>query len=270
MLIESALTEIKKLQQLCELEDGIELKLNWDLLQMRKAEEKNDFFHYEGEELIGFLAIYSFGNKAEICGMVHPNKRRQGIFRNLLTEALKELETRTYHTILLITPTQSNSGKAFAEQVGSYSFSEYQMAWKKKDLVQKDSQVSIRSAEKGDLEFIIDLDADCFHMEKREAALMYEHVGIAGSVIIEHDGSMVGKLRWHVEDDESWIYGLAVVPKEQGKGFGRGALIQAVLEEAKKGQKIFLEVVPENEHALRLYQSCGFKQVSVQDYYDMK
>jgi ribosomal protein S18 acetylase RimI-like enzyme len=105
-------------------------------------------------------------------------------------------------------------------------------------------------------------------METEEAASMYENVqSLAGNLVIEYDGERVGKLRWHVEEKESWIYGFAVTPKLQGNGIGRSALIQAVQNEAEKGQEIFLEVVPENEHALKLYQSSGFKPFATQDYY---
>ncbi|KHF38776.1 GNAT family N-acetyltransferase [Halalkalibacter okhensis] len=270
MLKKSSLNEIKQLQHFCEQEEGIELKLNWDLLETRKAAEKSDFFHYEGEQLVGFLALYSFGNKVEICGMVHPKNRRQGIFTQLLTEALEELKKQSFHSILLNTPANSKSGKAFANKYSRYSFSEYQMKWEATDLKPTYDQVSLRPAQADDFDFIIELDAACFQMEKKEAATMYELGGTSGSVIIDYEHNKVGKLRWHEEKEQSWIYGFAVAPKAQGKGIGREALIQAVLEEVKKGQEVFLEVVPENEHALHLYTSCGFRQVSTQDYYEMK
>jgi ribosomal protein S18 acetylase RimI-like enzyme len=41
--------------------------------------------------------------------------------------------------------------------------------------------------------------------------------------------------------------------------------MQILLEE--HAERIFLEVASENDRALALYKSCGFKEVTVYDYY---
>ena len=68
---------------------------------------------------------------------------------------------------------------------------------------------------------------------------------------------------------DSWIYGFAVFPELQGKGIGRKALSKVVKMENEKGLSIFLEVEAKNAHALRLYESCGFKRFHSQDYYKL-
>ncbi|GAE33589.1 GNAT family N-acetyltransferase [Halalkalibacter akibai] len=250
--------------------DQTELKLNWDLLETRSDGEKNDFLYYEQNRLIGFLGLYGFGNKVEICGMVHPDHRRKGIFSVLLKEGLAQLSKRNVPTILLNIPASSETGKAFVlNQPFTYSFSEHQMVWEPTSLMKDPvTSVSLRQARKEELPFVVKLDADCFDMELEEAASMYKRAqDITSNFIIEHNRNPVGKLRWHKEGKESWMYGFAVMPEWQGKGIGRQALIQAVQKEAEKGQSVYLEVVPENNQALTLYQSCGFKSFATQDYY---
>ena len=73
-----------------------------------------DFSHYENEALIGFLAIYQFGAKYEICGMVHPSNRRQGIFTGLFNDAL-EVIPHDAKKILINAPAPNFKGKATGE-----------------------------------------------------------------------------------------------------------------------------------------------------------
>ncbi|MGV2806599.1 GNAT family N-acetyltransferase, partial [Clostridium perfringens] len=77
----------------------------------------------------------------------------------------------------------------------------------------------------------------------------------------------VGKLRVSREDGQAWIYGFSILPEYQGRGIGRKALRQVVKEQSSAGFTVHLEVETRNDHALRLYESVGFKSVHVQDYY---
>jgi phenylalanyl-tRNA synthetase alpha subunit len=78
MLTKKQLSEIKELQSICENDGGFQLKLNDDMLKNRDANLKEDFFHYDDGKLVGFVGSYGFGNKVEICGMVHPNVLKYG------------------------------------------------------------------------------------------------------------------------------------------------------------------------------------------------
>lgn len=61
MLTKKQLDDIRSLQQICEETENIELKLNWDTLRSRPADEKHDYFHYnKNGKLLGYLALYSF------------------------------------------------------------------------------------------------------------------------------------------------------------------------------------------------------------------
>ncbi|HEV2653432.1 MAG TPA: hypothetical protein VGT82_00665, partial [Ktedonobacteraceae bacterium] len=50
-LTQAELTEIEHLTQLCNSEDGLDLKLNWETLRGRSKSESNDFLYYEQNTL---------------------------------------------------------------------------------------------------------------------------------------------------------------------------------------------------------------------------
>ncbi|WP_251027073.1 MULTISPECIES: GNAT family N-acetyltransferase [unclassified Bacillus (in: firmicutes)] len=126
MLIKEELIEIKALQEVCEKEGGFQLKLNFDMLENRIGNKKEDFFHYEDGRLVGFLGCYGFGEKVELCGMVHPDYRRKGLFSKLLEMGLGEAKKR-FITVLLNAPTDSLSAKQFLKNIPCvFSFAEYQ------------------------------------------------------------------------------------------------------------------------------------------------
>lgn len=270
MLTAKQLSDIKELQQICEKGEPFELKLNWDMLQSREENEVNDFFHYEDGKLVGFLGLYGFGNKVEVCGMVAPDYRRKGIFTQLYLNADNVLKERGIQHILLNTPSISTSGKAFLQSIPcSYSFSEHQMKWENMDLSYQED-VILRPSTSDDFETEVQLDVQCFHFEKKDARDYNERIKRDNTdqfYIIESKEMHVGKMRVSHTDGEAWIYGFAIFPEYQGKGIGRKALTNTILREQKEGFPIFLEVEAKNAHALKLYESCGFKAYHSQDYY---
>jgi len=271
MLTKAELASIKVLEEMCEKDGGFQLKLNFDMLENRTGNNKEDFFHYEDGELVGFLASYGFGNKVELCGMVHPDHRRKGIFTRLLEMGLEETKKRNILTILLNAPTDSQSAKEFLKNIPcTFSIAEYQMKWQKTELIE-DPAVTLRpSITTGDFEAEIQLEVFAFGFKKEEARnfnMQIRENYNDQNLIIESDGKTTGKMRVVELDGEAWIYGFAVFPELQGKGIGRKALSRIGKMEEQKGLSIFLEVEAKNAHALKLYESCGFRRYHSQDYY---
>lgn len=271
MLTGEELFEIKALQEDCEKEGGFQLKLNFSMLENRDENRKEDFFHYEDGKLVGFLGSYAFGNKVELCGMVHPDYRRRGIFSTLLEMGLREAKKRKFKTVLLNAPTESQSSKEFFKNIPcTFSFAEYQMEWQRIEL-SEDPTVFIRpSFSNEDLEVEIQLEALCFGFNENEARELNHKIRKNSNdqnLIIETEGKNAGKMHVSELNGEAWIYGFAVLPDLQGKGIGKKALSKVVKMEHQKGLSIFLEVEAKNVHALRLYESCGFRSYHSQNYY---
>jgi len=269
LLLKEQLLQIKELQEACESYDQIKLKLNWDMLRNRSNDVKEDFFYYDEDKLVGFLGKYYFGTKVEICGMVHPKYRRKGIFTSLLNEGLESSRNAT--TILLNAPAASSTAQEFIKaQKYDYSFSEYQMVWKDRDVQSFEPVINLSDATKEDFELISRIDVECFGFDVKDAQTFNARVLNEPNrkcFIIEVDGEKIGKLSVQREHKESWIYGFAVLPKYQGFGYGKNTLLQIIERENKTGNEIHLEVALENKNAKKLYTDCGFEQYDTQDYY---
>ncbi len=269
LLSEEQLLQIKELQAVCERNDKIKLKLNWDMLRNRASNVKEDFFFYDEAQLVGFLGKYYFGSKVEICGMVHPNFRRRGIFTTLLREGLESSRNAT--SILLNAPADSITAQEFIKtQKCDYSFSEYQMVWQDKGVQSFEPIIKLSDASKEDFELISRIDVESFGFEEKDAQAFNARVLNEPNrkcYIIEVNGEKIGKLSVQREHQESWIYGFAVLPNYQGLGYGKNTLLQIIEQENKTGNEIHLEVALENKNAKKLYTSCGFEQYDTQDYY---
>ncbi|MEH7073863.1 GNAT family N-acetyltransferase [Neobacillus drentensis] len=273
MVTKEQLLEIKTLQDICEKDGGFQLKLNFDMLENRQGKRKEDFFHYEDGRLVGFLGCYGFGDKVELCGMVHPDYRRKGIFSVLMEQGMVEVRN-TYSRILLNAPTDSQTAKQFLKNIPcEFSIAEYQMKWHETKLFE-DPQVTLRpSISDEDFEAEIQLEVLGFGINEEDAREFNQELRNTITdqrLIIEADGITAGKMRVSESNGEAWIYGFAIFPNLQGKGIGRKALSNVVIRKNQKGLPIFLEVEAKNAHALRLYESCGFRAYHSQDYYIYK
>jgi ribosomal protein S18 acetylase RimI-like enzyme len=273
MLTEKNILDIKELQKVCENAEEISLKLNWEMLKTRET-DMDDYLHYDGDQLIGFLALYGFGESYELCGMVHPVHRRKGIFTELFNKAYTSLQEREGEKLLINAPAKSQSAKGFISSIDAeYSFSEYQMEWKSMNVGVDNSEILLREASTNDNRIMIDLDVKCFNVTEKDAHSFQQ--GLMNEeghrhYMIEYKSDIVGKINVHADGKRSYIYGFAVFPEFQGKGIGRNALAQVVHNEAQKEQNIFLEVATKNENALGLYHSTGFQTYQTQDYYLQK
>ena len=78
-----------------------------------------------------------------------------------------------------------------------------------------------------------------------------------------YDGEvMVGFAMYALDTDEQkwWIYRLMVDVAQQGKGYGRAAMVELMrlIGELPGGNEIAISYEPENEVARKLYASLGF------------
>lgn len=271
MLTKEKLKEIKQLQSYVEDHDEIQLKLNWGMLE-RGKEDSFYFTHEENGCIIGFIGIYIFGNTVELCGMVHPNYRRQGIFTNLHQKAIKFSKDKGFTKILLNAPFGCESAQGFLKNIPAvYVKTEYQMKWKRKSLEFSEDVVLRSASGESDFETQVDLDVKCFGFSK-EGSIRY-NLDIRSKsgfsfFMIHYKDETVGKINLYQKEKKTTIIGFAIDPKWQRKGIGRKALTNMILQESAKGNEIFLEVEADNEAALNLYKITGFETYQAQDYYD--
>src|ERR1019366_6553550 len=148
-LTQTELAAIEQLAQVCNAHDGLDLKINREVLRTRPADQINDFLYYEHDTLVGFLGLYSFNpQEGEISGMVHPQYRRKGIFTALFHAALEECRHRHIVRLLLIVEHISTSGQEFVKTLAStYDHSEYKMVLEEPRLLSSfDAHLQFREA----------------------------------------------------------------------------------------------------------------------------
>ena len=263
------LQDIEQLQKECEEHDGIQLKLNWDMLRKRENDQL-DFFCYNKNELVAFLGLYPFGSTVEVCGMVKPTERRNHHFNHLFQRGMDTVKENGYKKILLNAPAGSKEAKAFLAHVGAtYAFSEHQMTWREKDLKTVDG-FTLRHATEADLAMRVRLDAECFGIPEEDAKVTESRIDGEADTdmwMIDVDEETIGKIRVKRKDGKAWIYGFSILPSYQGKGIGRKVLQLIIMEQHSSGYSVHLEVETKNSNALRLYESLGFEVVHAQDYY---
>jgi ribosomal protein S18 acetylase RimI-like enzyme len=274
------LEEVRKLWEVCNSHDRIEIKLNWGTLSNRPSGVTNDFLFYQNDRVVGYLAIYCFlSTEVEISGMVHPEARNQGVFDQLVQKAIEECRRRGVSKLIFINERGSASGKAFLMNLGvRYSFSEYVMELQEhKAAPALDEIVTIRLADSEDTELLVKLNMSGFNMSENDTR-EYVSQTIRGEkertwiAELGEKREAIGKIGAMVEADASgFIYGFCVLSAYRGKGYGSRILSQTIAELKQRDHTNFikLEVSVENEKALGLYESCGFKTKNSNDYYEL-
>lgn len=285
---------IRQLAEVCERADQIRLKLE---LEYKLADASvripvtgplpiHEFMYYQGEQLVGYLGVCSFGGRAwEVSGMVHPEWRRKGIFSSLYRHFLTERDHQRPDETLLLCDGKSEPGRAFVAKTGAaLEHAEHEMFLQEEPIRDPiDTTLNLRKADHDDIAEIARQNRIYFNLgppsddsaatiptegepgvlnpeeEERRAMTIY---------LAERNHQPVGKVHIQRGGDAWGIYGLGVLPQYRRQGLGRTILSQAVA--IMKGQgapAILLQVDSDNETALGLYLSCGFRETSVMNYY---
>lgn len=93
-----------------------------------------------------------------------------------------------------------------------------------------------------------------------------QHFPNAAFFVIERGGEPIGRLYLDRTDREIHIIDIALLPHAQGHGLGT-RMIQELLDEARKFDKIVAIHVERNNPALALYTRLGFEAVGEQGVY---
>lgn len=279
-LNQEQLAAIRQLSEICNDHDQIRLKLNWDSLETRSSEETNDWLFYEDGKLIAFLGLYYFTlSEAELSGMVHPDHRRKGIFRLLVEQAREACMSRGFPQMIFMNQRGSISGKAFLEQYGAvYHLSEYWMELEKSNVSEfsviprSDIQLRVATNTSEDIETIVHIHTNGFGIDEEDVRthlLSVSDNDYITTLIVNYNNVPVGNIRYQSFLGVSFIFGFCMLPEYRGLGFGRYTLLHTIkrIQAEAPDDQIILEVATENERALSLYQSCGFRMDNINDYY---
>ncbi len=288
---------INQLMELCCEQESINLKLELDyklhlgnLADNRETAtgSKREFLYFIGNTLVAYLGISCFdGVTGELCGMTHPMYRKQGIFHRLLALALNECQHSNFKQLLILADGNSESGMNFIRAITSnYAHSEYRM----KRLSASASQltnnserltneaVTLRPASKTDEKKLSQFNAILFNEKdlteedgEYYMSTLEEQPENQKTYMIDFNGSSIGKINVEYNGQYAFLFGFGIIPEYRGKGYGRMGLTETLrLIEAQGVTVIELDVVCTNKNALGLYQSCGFVEQSVMNYYNLR
>lgn len=272
------LDAVARLEATCRRYDGGRLKLEWPSLRHRPAGSTSDFLWTLGDEVLGFIGIYQWRpSDVELCGMVHPDWRRRGIGGRLYEAAAAEAASRHPLLALLIVDRALEPGRALAlSRGGRLDHSEHRMQQRREPEEREClPAVELRRAGPKDAVFVAECLAAAFEEEPvpldiADEAAVARLVARTKLISDARTGEVVGVLRVEREGGAASIYGFAVLPERQGRGYGRSALTEVTRQLHRTGVGLVsLEVLSTNDSALHLYQSCGFDTLGTEDYYAM-
>ena len=128
-----------------------------------------------------------------------------------------------------------------------------------------------RDLDPGDLDEVMAIEMASFPSPWSHK-LFEEEIGRTFSdavVAVEEPGGEVAgyTICWTV-GEESHLLNIAVRPDARGRGVGRALLKECLRRAARAGaRRIFLEVRPSNQQAIRIYRREGFRFVGIREGY---
>ncbi|WP_375103154.1 GNAT family N-acetyltransferase [Paenibacillus sp. RS8] len=263
---------IESLEEICKQFEKINLRVGIEHLV--KDHGDHAYLCHHNERLIGFLSWYtSDGTEANINGMVHPDYRRQGVFRSLLGRAKQDMSLQGIHSLRYRVVSGSSSGEGFVLHMGaSHDSSEYSMSYL--NLTNKNERLDsiiLRPEEDKDFDFVTTCFSAAFNetMEWTHEYLTHTREPSRVTYVALRENTPVGLIRTNnLGNGTTVIHDFCVLPVFQGQGFGREILIHVVdLLLSIPFTHLRLGVVTDNEHALNLYLSAGFEITAEFHYY---
>lgn len=256
---------------------SLEARLDFGALESGPADASSCVLRYTGGILVGFAGMYAWGSvtEVELVILVHPDFRRQGIGRGLLHTVVLLCRERGVRQLLLVVPRESPGSAAFAEQAGTrHAHAEYTLdldASKIPATASTTHAVELRRAGVDDIPVMATIAGAAFKVpfdEEQQTLARLMRDSARTTWLAALDGLPVGVVQSADDDDgRVFIVHFAVRPELQGQGIGRQmllAIVRGLLDTGR--QHITIEVETDNEHALGLYESCGFVTVNVTDY----
>lgn len=259
--------DVRTLEAAVNTFDGIDVKVG------HEAVGQNDYAVYADDLLVGYLMLFPYlENEYEVNALVHPDYRKQGVFKALLETAKRDAKANGCEAFTFVIDRKSKSGKAVVDHLGAaYRFSEYNLVLKKAELFLKPNEVSLREVTDADRPLIIETLSEAFGDPVDVTENIYSQIDTPDRVtyIGEVEGRPVGVIRALLSgDDAGSIHAFGVRASEQGKGYGSKMLKQMVQQLFRMGRtKLELDVETENKAALEIYKRAGFAENGGYEFY---
>jgi ribosomal protein S18 acetylase RimI-like enzyme len=273
-LTKNQLEAMEALVQICGKHDETEAALDVDE-SFKAPNDVNSFLLYEEDQLLSFINCFAPKTyEAELSAFTHPEYRKKGLFRKLLTAAKAELVSRGISDILFVCDRKSKDGQSVASHLKAvYDFSEYSMQYtseyKISTLV---PNLRVRAAVPEDSSELVNLSRLSFSESDEDADNYIKHI-FSSKNRTQHvavmDDKIAGMISTAIEGKKSYIHGLCVSPEYRKRGIG-GALLDYKVGQSLMRHPDFaveLEVETQNDGALSIYERAGFEVKACYDYF---
>ena len=126
-------------------------------------------------------------------------------------------------------------------------------------IAENNATVTLYPATKDDLLALVAVHSAAFDMEKEDSIAFLDQSFDTGETIwcITANNTIVGLVLTSIQSDQTNLYGLAIHPEYQGKGYGRDA-VNVLLQKPAITFPVTLHVTEENEAAFKIYKGMGF------------
>lgn len=230
-------------------------------------EDGTAYLYYQSSKnpkLISVLFCYDLEDYLEVSAFTSPAHRCQGAFTSLFQKLMEGYE----ETPVCFYPDGNSYDALMTMEVldCEYSGTEHLMRLEKRPEVAVDAAiaednttVTLYPATKDDLLALVAVHSAAFDMEKEDSIAFLEQSFDTGETIwcITAGGTIVGLVLTSIQPDQTNLYGLAIHPEYQGKGYGRDA-VNVLLQKPEITFPVTLHVTEENEAAFKIYKGMGF------------
>ncbi len=226
------------------------------------------YLYYQSSKnpkLISVLFCYDLEDYLEVSAFTSPAHRCQGAFTSLFQKLMDGYE----ETPVCFYPDGNSYDALMTMEVldCEYSGTEHLMRLEHRTETSEapdDPQpaISLRPANEADLAALAAIHSAAFDMEEEESQAFIQQSFDSGETIwcihsTAQNDQLVGLVLTSIQPDQTSLYGLAIHPEQQGKGYGRVA-VQTLLQMPEITFPVTLHVTEENEAAYKIYKEMGF------------
>ncbi|HEX4046162.1 MAG TPA: GNAT family N-acetyltransferase [Gammaproteobacteria bacterium] len=268
------LTQLIQLAEICQQHDNALPKMYWDLLKTHRSRPGN-FLGYQQHVLIAYLSYFLFyDDAAHISALVHPDYRQQGIFSQLLQLVWTPLLEVGIKKVIFSFPQKNDvTRKCLLALNAKFLYFEYLMERisAMPESVTENNLV-LQLADKNNLELMAMLDVAAFNSDYSTMLQRFQKTidDLDRQVwLVYLQQQCIGKAHVHFNPDEqsAVIHDVGILPSEQKKGYGTVLLKLVINRLIQAGYtKIRLEVIANNQAAIRVYERCQFMVREVYEY----
>ncbi len=225
------------------------------------------YLYYQSSKnpkLISVLFCYDLEDYLEVSAFTSPAHRCQGAFTSLFQKLMEGYE----ETPVCFYPDGNSYDALMTMEVldCEYSGTEHLMRLEKRpevavdaSIAENNATVTLYPATKDDLLALVAVHSAAFDMEKEDSIAFLEQSFDTGETIwcIAAGGTIAGLVLTSIQPDQTNLYGLAIHPEYQKKGYGRDA-VKVLLQKPDITFPVTLHVTEENEAAYKIYKNIGF------------